>query len=55
MGRKRSERRFDIGRPEIGRVPLAVENDKAFNPVAINLLGTNAVVLEAANMRDTSR
>lgn len=41
---QRRQDRFDIGRAQPGRVALAVEIDKGSNPVAIHLLGAEAVV-----------
>jgi len=43
--RQRGQESLDVGGPELGRVPLAMEQDEAFNPLAICLLCANAVVL----------
>ncbi len=46
MNRQRRQEHLDFGRTDACRVALAVEIDKASNPVAIRLLGADAAVLE---------
>lgn len=41
-----AEERRDLGGAPLLRVALAMENDEASNPIAIGLLGANAVVAE---------
>ena len=46
------EKRFDVLRSEGLRMPLAVEEDEAFNPIDLRLLRANAVVPEADLVAD---
>ena len=46
MDRQRGQKGLHFLDPKLGRVPLAMGNDEASNPVAIRLLGADAVVLD---------
>jgi hypothetical protein len=39
---------------DLGRVPLALEMDEAFNPVEVNVLGAQAVVFDADDIEETA-
>ena len=45
--RQVSKKSFDIVRPQVTGMALAVKMDIAFNPVYLNLLGANAAMLDA--------
>jgi len=50
--RQRGQERFDVGRPQLGRVAPAMEDDEALDPVAIGLLGADAVMPDPDPLAD---
>ncbi len=52
--RQMSQKGFDLLRAHLGRVPLAVEEDKAAHPLRISPLRSYATVLEAERTRSRS-
>ena len=52
VDRQVRQKRLDLRRPKRLGVPLAVEEDEAFNPIDIRLLGPDAVVPETDLVAD---